>query len=609
MRASICCGVVNRGVALYGDQRLRRHARRPADRARPRRGTPRLGGATIDPDAALLDHRRAARGRGQGSSSATAAPTSACAATCRPTTRETGALAWRTYTVPGNPAKGFESPAMRARGRDLDRRVVEGRRRRNGLGRDGLRPGAAPALRRDRQRLAPRALAAQPRRRRQPLSRLDPRAAPRDRRARLALPDDARRRPGTTPRRSTIMLADLEIDGRLRKRAAAGAEERLLLRARPRDRRVHLGRADRRRHLGEPATTRTGRPIESDDVDYREQAALHAAEPLRRAQLAADELPSRHRARLPAGRATWAPSTRRDPDWTFHPGSLEHRPRHRARSRASAAGRAAAALEAFLLAWDPVRAARGLARRRTRRRFNGGTLSTGGNLVFEGTRRRPLRRVSRDRRQAALGVARRHRRAWPAPISYEIGGEQYVAVAAGWGGSFGSRGGEAALHGGRARRRPRARLQARRHAPSLPPRPAAARSRARRRPSRSSATRTSAARRDRALPPELLGLSRRRASSAAARAIPDLRYLERRARTRTSPTSCSAAARAEPGCRASTICSTRTTCARSRPTCSTARAPPHRRRAEPERSAARGSQAARRVASRSATSVRMPANA
>ena len=79
---------------------------------------------------------------------------------------------------------------------DLDRRVVEDRRRRHGLGLDGLRPGARPALHRRRQRLALEPEVAQPRRRRQPVPVLDRRAAPRHRRVRLALPDHARRHLG-----------------------------------------------------------------------------------------------------------------------------------------------------------------------------------------------------------------------------------------------------------------------------------------------------------------------------------------------------------------------------------------------------------------------------
>ncbi len=106
---------------------------------------------------------------------------------------ETGELDWRTYTVPGDPAKPFESKAMEraastwsgdgwklggggtawdamAYDPALDLLYV-------GTGNGGPYPIWTP----------------QPGWRRQPLSLVDPRAAPCDGRARLAFPDDARR--------------------------------------------------------------------------------------------------------------------------------------------------------------------------------------------------------------------------------------------------------------------------------------------------------------------------------------------------------------------------------------------------------------------------------
>ena len=109
---------------------------------------------------------------------------------------ETGKLAWRFYTVPGDPAKGFESPAMERAAKTWTGEWWK-------LGGGGtvwdsfvLRSRARSALRRHRQRLAVEPAAAQPGRRRQSLPLVDPRAAPRHRRAGVALPDDARRHVG-----------------------------------------------------------------------------------------------------------------------------------------------------------------------------------------------------------------------------------------------------------------------------------------------------------------------------------------------------------------------------------------------------------------------------
>ena len=68
---------------------------------------------------------------------------------------ETGKLAWRFYTVPGDPSKPQENKALDSGAADLEgRRLVEVRRRRHGVGFDRLRPRAQPALRRHRQWLA-----------------------------------------------------------------------------------------------------------------------------------------------------------------------------------------------------------------------------------------------------------------------------------------------------------------------------------------------------------------------------------------------------------------------------------------------------------------------
>ncbi len=94
-----------------------------------------------------------------------------------------------------------------------------------------------------------------------------------------------------------------------------------------------------------------------------------------------------------------------------------------------------------LLAWDPVKQ-RAKWRVRYTAPWNGGTLATAGNLVFQGTS---------DRRFVAY-AADSGKKLWETPVgtaivappvSYELDGEQYVAVLAGWGGAFALTGGEA----------------------------------------------------------------------------------------------------------------------------------------------------------------------
>jgi quinohemoprotein ethanol dehydrogenase len=78
---------------------------------------------------------------------------------------------------------------------------------------------------------------------------------------------------------------------------------------------------------------------------------------------------------------------------------------------------------------------------------NGGTLATAGNLVFQGTAdgRFVAYRASDGEKlwesPAGTGVM-------AAPVTYAVGGVQYVAVAAGWGAAFALSAGEAALRAG-----------------------------------------------------------------------------------------------------------------------------------------------------------------
>ncbi len=91
-------------------------------------------------------------------------------------------------------------------------------------------------------------------------------------------------------------------------------------------------------------------------------------------------------------------------------------------------------LKGRLLAWDPVKQEEAWAFEH-RGPWNGGILSTGGDLVFQGTA---------DAHFAAYD-AKSGEQKWKfftqtgiaaAPITYELDGEQYVAVASGWGGAY-----------------------------------------------------------------------------------------------------------------------------------------------------------------------------
>jgi quinohemoprotein ethanol dehydrogenase len=85
-----------------------------------------------------------------------------------------------------------------------------------------------------------------------------------------------------------------------------------------------------------------------------------------------------------------------------------------------------------LVAWDPV-AQKSVWRVDHDGHWNGGVLSTAGGLVFQGLGN-GLFRAYNDETGEALWEVTSQTGIVAAPISYAIGGEQYVAVAAGWGG-------------------------------------------------------------------------------------------------------------------------------------------------------------------------------
>lgn len=102
-----------------------------------------------------------------------------------------------------------------------------------------------------------------------------------------------------------------------------------------------------------------------------------------------------------------------------------------------------------LVAWDPVRQKQAWDIERAEP-WNGGVLSTAGNLVFEGTARGNFEAYLADSGERVWSHPIQTG-AIAAPISYTVNGEQYVAILAGWGGVFPLAAGELALKAGRVR--------------------------------------------------------------------------------------------------------------------------------------------------------------
>jgi len=94
-----------------------------------------------------------------------------------------------------------------------------------------------------------------------------------------------------------------------------------------------------------------------------------------------------------------------------------------------------AMIKGKLVAWDPVAQK---ARWEVQRDWpwNGGTLATGGNLVFEGTARGDFEAYSADKGKK-LWSFKTWRGTLAGPITYRVNGEQYIVVMSGYGGSMG----------------------------------------------------------------------------------------------------------------------------------------------------------------------------
>jgi alcohol dehydrogenase (cytochrome c)/quinohemoprotein ethanol dehydrogenase len=102
-----------------------------------------------------------------------------------------------------------------------------------------------------------------------------------------------------------------------------------------------------------------------------------------------------------------------------------------------------------LVAWDPVQQKQSWAVERSGP-WNGGLLSTAGNLVFEGTADGHFEAYRADT-GAKLWSFAAQTGVMAGPVTYTVNGEQYVAVLAGWGGVFPLVAGEVSLKSGRVR--------------------------------------------------------------------------------------------------------------------------------------------------------------
>lgn len=354
---------------------------------------------------------------------------------------ETGELSWRFYTVPGDPAKPYEHPELAAAAKtwheedeywkvggggtawnsvaydpDLDLLYVGtgngspwSRHARSPSGGDNLYVCSILALDPETGRLA-----------------WHYQTTPGDRWDFTSTQD--------------IVLADLEIDGRLRK---------VLLHA-PKNGFFYV--IDR--ETGVPISAEafvpttwadgidpdTWRPRENTDLDYRAEVITiepspHGAHNWHSMSFS----PQTGLVYIPVHESAFFFHV--DPEYEYRPGAwnvgydltvLTDSPRDDT--------------SGHLLAWDPV-AQKEIWRAQYTGAWNGGVLSTAGNVVFQGTAHGTFAAYRANdgellwERPSGTGII-------AAPVTYTLDGEQYIAVMAGWGGSFALSGGDAAAEAG-----------------------------------------------------------------------------------------------------------------------------------------------------------------
>ena len=102
--------------------------------------------------------------------------------------------------------------------------------------------------------------------------------------------------------------------------------------------------------------------------------------------------------------------------------------------QAMASGAAPAPAEGWIVAWDPV-AEKEVWRAKRGTFWNGGTLVTAGNIVFQGSGDGTFKAWSADKGEELWNVDT-HIGIIAPPVTYTVDGEQYIAVMAGWGGAI-----------------------------------------------------------------------------------------------------------------------------------------------------------------------------
>ncbi|MXP00659.1 PQQ-dependent dehydrogenase, methanol/ethanol family [Altererythrobacter xixiisoli] len=239
-----------------------------------------------------------------------------------------------------------------------------------------------------------------------------------------------------------ITLADLTIDGKIRKVAMQAPKNGFFYVIDRTNGKLISAEAYAQQNWAERIDLVTGRPVEKPGVRYADKAMLlypsgigaHAWMPMSYSpKTGLVYIPTMH---VPMAYGDDVNFERRPGRWNTGVAFLEP-PEGTVPGKTGAERRAAVAAmnKGALVAWDPVHQ-REAWRVDQPWPWNGGTLATGGNLVFQGDAHGFFNAYAADsgkplwKFQAQRGIL-------AGPITYRVNGEQYVAVLGGYGGSMG----------------------------------------------------------------------------------------------------------------------------------------------------------------------------
>ena len=437
VRPKICCGVVNRGLAIYQNKIIA-----PVIDGRLEALDAETGKAVWEARVAFPQDNytitmapRIAKGKVIIGVSGAEYPIRGFFSAFD---ANTGALAWRFYTVPGDPSKPFENPAMKKAAETWSGdwwKFGGGGTVWDGMAYDpdtnlvyvGTGNGGAVARR-----------TAEVEGQRQPLRLLDSGRQCRHRRIEVALPKHAGRFVGL--RQRARLHSRRPHDQRPRAQSDhAGEQERLLLRSRSRDRRIHLGATLGHCHLGQrdrpgnrPAHHQSGSPLR-----LRRGNSDCAARRRRRPQLVADVLQPDYRFGLYPIIDDSNTTFTVDPNFTYVPGR-SNTGRLRGDSGATpktlpAIGPTAPEGQRGMLCGMGSHHSKRTMENPGGGSIGGGTVTTAGNLVLQVINDGRLMAYSADKGEKLFEVQTGLRGGMGPPITFMLDGKQHVALMGGLG--------------------------------------------------------------------------------------------------------------------------------------------------------------------------------